>query len=146
MEIWFKQRTRSRMNYEWIGEIILKNLNQKTKTYPAYCRKIAAVDSHNSIGIDRKKIMKKIDFRTKLILSAIYFDVILYLNKLLSLSKRLQGLVSIPISIIDSKYNLWEQCSSIGHLKMGLSRFYFWLWFFYTDSLHFELLCWEAAV
>ena len=45
------------------------------QTYPADCRKIAAVDSHNSIGIERKNI-KKIDFCIKTFLSAIYFDVI----------------------------------------------------------------------
>ena len=45
------------------------------KTYPADCRKIAAVDSHNSIGIERKKISTKIDFCIKTFLSAIYFDV-----------------------------------------------------------------------
>ena len=47
------------------------------QTYPADCRKIAAVDSHNSIGIERKENIKKIDFCTKTFLSAIYFDVIL---------------------------------------------------------------------
>ena len=29
------------------------------KTYPADCRKIAAVDSHNSIGIERKENINK---------------------------------------------------------------------------------------
>ena len=46
-------------------------------TYPAGCRKIAAVDSQNSIGIEKKKkISTKIDFCTKTFLSANHFDVI----------------------------------------------------------------------
>ena len=47
-----------------------------TETYPADCRKIAAVDSHNSIGIERKENINKIDFCIKRFLRAIYFDVI----------------------------------------------------------------------
>ena len=46
------------------------------QTYTADCRKIAAVDSHNSIGIERKENINKIDFCIKTFLSAIYFDVI----------------------------------------------------------------------
>ena len=34
------------------------NLSQ-VQTYPADCRKIAAVDSHNSIGIERKENINK---------------------------------------------------------------------------------------
>ena len=48
-----------------------------SKTYPPDCRKIAAVDSHNSIGIERKQNQQKIDFCIKTFLTAIYFDVIL---------------------------------------------------------------------
>ena len=44
--------------------------------YPADCRKIAAVDSHNSIAIERKENINTIDFCIKTFLSAIYFDVI----------------------------------------------------------------------
>ena len=36
-----------------------KNRGSRLKTYPADCRKIAAVDSHNSIGIERKENIKK---------------------------------------------------------------------------------------
>ena len=46
-------------------------------TYPADCRKIAAVDSHNSIGIERKENINKNWFCIKTFaISAIYFDVI----------------------------------------------------------------------
>ena len=35
------------MDYEWIGKTFKKNPTQKkSKTYPADCRKIAAVDSN----------------------------------------------------------------------------------------------------
>ena len=49
------------MNYEWIGTTILKNKSDPKieKTNPADCRKIAAVDSHNSIGIERKENINK---------------------------------------------------------------------------------------
>ena len=53
-----------------------KSDTKKLKTYPADCRKIAAVDSHNSIGIERKENINEIDFCIKTFLSAIYFDVI----------------------------------------------------------------------
>ena len=32
------------------------------KTYPTDCRKIAAVDSHNSFGIERKEYQQKLIF------------------------------------------------------------------------------------
>ena len=58
-EIWFKQKTRPRMDYEWFGKTIYKkNRYENSKTYPADCRKIAAFDSHKSIGIERKNINK----------------------------------------------------------------------------------------
>ena len=58
--------------------VYLANCKHKSKTeqYPADCRKIADVDSHNSIGTKRKENIKKIDFCIKTFLSAIYFNVI----------------------------------------------------------------------
>ena len=56
------------------ARVQLKVLKYQT-SYPADYRKIAAVDSHNIIGIEKENI-KKIDFCTKTFLSAIYFDVI----------------------------------------------------------------------
>ena len=52
-------------------------VQEQLKTYPADCRKIAAVDSHNSIGIERKENINKKWLLYKHILSAIYFDIIL---------------------------------------------------------------------
>ena len=59
-----------------LRSVAIKNFNINCLTYPADCRKITAVDSHNSIGIERKENNEKTDFRTKVFLSAIYFDVI----------------------------------------------------------------------
>ena len=50
--------------------------SQINETYPADCLELASVDSHNSIGIERKENINKIDFCIKTFLGAIYFDVI----------------------------------------------------------------------
>ena len=68
-------------------------------------------------------------FVHKQFLRANYFDLILEVKKPPFRSETTQGLVSIPKSIRDDKY---EKSSSNGHLKlgfMGLSRFYFWFRF-----------------
>ena len=54
------------------------------------------------LGLKEMKISTKIDFRIKTFLIAIYFDIISWLHKLLSLGERPRGLLSIPIRIIDS--------------------------------------------
>ena len=76
------------------------NLKCKNETYPADCRKIAAADSnkHDWDWTNRIYWKKKI-FVQKYFLIPIYFDGISYLNILLFLRERLQGLLSTPISI-----------------------------------------------
>ena len=72
------------------------------KTYPADCRKIAAVDSHNSIGIERKENINKNRYLYKNILKCNLFSRRFVVEHTPVSHWELQGLVSIPISIIDS--------------------------------------------
>ena len=49
--------------YKYIDDFLLLYKSEFSfelkKTYPADCRKIAAVDTHNSIGIERKENINK---------------------------------------------------------------------------------------
>ena len=44
MEIWFKQKTRSRMNYEWLGKPNIKNFDPKNWKNSENSKEIAACE------------------------------------------------------------------------------------------------------